>query len=102
MVDASGYRVEQGARELLRVGFDEVKRVRAVPAEQSMYVDCGEPARNLLLPPRRGYGFRFARQGDLYVILAKRLEDRLEIVESLAPPDEKKDKKPNKKKEGDE
>lgn len=78
-----GYRVEEGGRERLRVRFDEVRRARAVPAEHAMYVDTGDPRRNLLLPPRRGYGFRFEGQGDLYVRLARALADRLEIVERL-------------------
>jgi len=98
-IDSDGYRVVEGTKERLRVRFDEVVRARAVAVEQAMYVDCGDPARNLLLPPRRGYGFRFARQGDLYVILAKALEAKLEMVDSLEPPDKKPDTKPDTKKD---
>lgn len=87
LVDDQGYRVEERGREKLRVAFREVKRVRAVPAEQAMYIDCGAPARNLLLPTRHGYGFRFARQPELYVLLAQHLGDRVEIVETLIPPE---------------
>jgi hypothetical protein len=83
VVDGEGYRVEVGRRERLRVAFREVLRVRAVPSEQAMYVDCGDPARNLLLPTRHGWGFRFARQGALYVLLAKQLADRLQIADRL-------------------
>ncbi len=87
LVGAEGYRVVEGRREKLRVRWDELRRVRAVPAEQAMYLDCGEPGRNLLLPTRHGFGFRFQRQSELYVLLARRLEGRLEIVDALAAPD---------------
>jgi hypothetical protein len=83
VLEAGGYRVEEGGRERLRVDFTEVRRARAVPAEHAMYVDCGDPRRNLLLPPRRGYGFRFDRQSELYVRLARALGDRVEIVDRL-------------------
>jgi hypothetical protein len=86
VVDARGYRVEERGRVRLTVGFTEIARARAVPAEQAMYLDCGEPARNLLVPPRRGYGFRFERQGVLYARLARALGDRLEVVSSLERP----------------
>ena len=83
VIDDGGYRVEERGTERLRVAFADVKRARAVPAEQAMYVDCGDPARNLLLPPRRGFGFRFDRQTALYVRLAQSLSDKIEIVEKL-------------------
>src|SRR5207302_3837828 len=86
LVDNDGYRVEVRGRVKLRVRFDEIERARAVPAEQSMYLDCGDGDRNLLLPPKRGFGFRFAEQADLYVLLAKRLGDRVEIAERLEGP----------------
>lgn len=90
IVGGEGYRVVEGGRERLRVGFAEVVRARAVPEQRAMYLDCGDPSRNLLVPTRHGFGFRFARQAELYVLLARRLEGRLEIVEALIPPDEKK------------
>jgi hypothetical protein len=83
VVDDVGYRVEERGVERLRVAFSEVRRARAVAAEQAMYLDCGDPARNLLLPPRRGFGFRFDRQSALYVRLATSLSDKIEIVEKL-------------------
>src|SRR5262249_32176336 len=86
VVDAQGYRVEERGRVRLTVGFAEIARARAVPAEQAMYLDFGEPARNPLLPPRRGYGFRFERQGALYARLARALGERLEVVPSLERP----------------
>ncbi|HEX2568667.1 MAG TPA: hypothetical protein VH877_03840 [Polyangia bacterium] len=85
VVDAEGYQVEERGRSRLRVPFAEVQRARAVPAEHAMYVDCGDPGRNLLLPPRRGFGFHFERQAQLYVLLARRLEDKLQVVASLVP-----------------
>ena len=84
-VDEGGYRVTVGKRERLAVRFEEVKKVRALPAERAMYLDCGDPARNLLVPPWRGYGFRFQDQDALYDRLATRLADRIEIVTALAP-----------------
>ena len=84
VIDDEGYRVEVGRRRALAVRWDEVTRARAAPAEHAMYLDCGDPARNLLLPGR-GYGFRFARQEALYTLLALRLADRLELVDKLVP-----------------
>jgi hypothetical protein len=85
VIDAEGYQVEERGQKRLRVPFAEVRRARAVPAEHAMYVDCGDPGRNLLLPPRRGFGFHFDRQAQLYVLLARRLEDKLQVVSSLLP-----------------
>ena len=85
VVDDEGYRVEQVGRVNLSVKWSEVVRARAVPAEQAMYIDCGDPARNLLLPPHRGWGFRFAHQSDLYVHLATHLQGKLEVVPTLLP-----------------
>src|SRR5207248_7741790 len=85
VVDDEGYSVEVRGRRTLRVLFSEVQRVRAVPAELAMYLDCGDPARNLLLPTRHGFGFRFARQAALYVLLARHLQDRIEIADKLVP-----------------
>jgi hypothetical protein len=83
VVTDDGYQVEVGRRRKLEVSFADVLRVRAVPALQAMYLDCGDPARNLLVPPRRGYGFRFLEQEKLYVLLATRLADKLEVVAAL-------------------
>ena len=86
VVDGTGYRVEERGRERLCVSFAEVVGARAVPAEHAMYLDCGDRARNLLLPPRRGFGFRFERQSHLYVRLARALDGKLAIVERLESP----------------
>lgn len=84
LVDDGGYRVRVRGRERLRVRWSEVRSARAVPDEYAMYLDCGDAARNLLLP-QHGYGFRFARQPELYALLAARLGDRLEEVDKLVP-----------------
>lgn len=84
IVDDGGYRVRVRGRERLRVRWSEVRSARAVPDEHAMYLDCGDPARNLLLP-QHGYGFRFARQPELYALLATRFGDRLERVAKLVP-----------------
>jgi hypothetical protein len=82
-----GYRVEVRGRTTVDVPWAEVRGARAVPAERAMYVDAGDPARNLLLPPRHGFGFRIDRQGELYANLARRLADRLIVVEQLQTDD---------------
>ncbi len=88
VVDDDGYAVMERGREKLRVAWREVRRVRADRAEHALYVDTGDPARNLLVPPRRGYGFRFARQDVLYARVIERVPEALiEMVERLdAPP----------------
>ena len=60
VLDDAGYAIEQQGREKLRVAWSEVQKVRIDRKESAVYVDCGDKARNLFVPPRRGYGFRFA------------------------------------------
>jgi len=60
VLDDAGYAIEQQGKEKLRVAWSEVQTVRFDRREDAIYVDCGDKARNLLVPPRRGYGFRFA------------------------------------------
>ncbi len=86
IIDEQGYRVTERGRERLSVAFAEVVRARAVPAERALYLDCGDPARNLLVPPRHGFGFRFARQAELYLLLARQLGDKLVVVAELVEP----------------
>ncbi len=84
IVDERGYAVEERGQEKLRVAWSEVVRVRADGAERALYVDCGEPARNLLVPPRRGYGFRFERSEALYAqILDAVAPEKIELVTRL-------------------
>lgn len=61
VLDEAGYAIEQRGREKLRVAWSEVHKVRIDRKESAIYVDCGDKGRNLFVPPRRGYGFRFAR-----------------------------------------
>jgi hypothetical protein len=88
VLDDDGYAIEQRGRETLRVAWREVKRVRADEGELALYVDVGEPGRNLLVPPARGYGFRFAGAAALFArVLASVPAERVERVERLdAPP----------------
>jgi len=88
VVDDDGYAVVERGREKLRVPWRDVRRVRADRAEHALYVDTGDPARNLLVPPKRGYGFRFARQELLYARVIERVPEA--IVEMVARLDEKK------------
>jgi hypothetical protein len=83
IIDAQGYAVEEHGREKLRVAWSEVKRVRADAAEHALYVDCGEPSRNLLVPPRRGFGFRFERAEVLYARVLDAVPDKVELVSRL-------------------
>ena len=86
IVDDEGYRVEEFGKEKLRVRWSEVQKVRADEAEKAAYVDCGDSNRNLLLPPARGYGFRFERSDELYArILAGVAPEKIERVERLDP-----------------
>src|SRR5215470_17820761 len=62
LLDDDGWAIEQRGREKVRVRWDEVKVVRLERREHALYVDCGDPTRNLLVPPRRGFGFRFEAQ----------------------------------------
>jgi hypothetical protein len=85
VVDERGYAVQEFGREKLRVGWSEVQKVRADPAEHALYVDCGDPARNLLVPPRRGWGFHFPRARELYARIVDAVGDKVELVERLDP-----------------
>jgi hypothetical protein len=86
VVDGEGYAVLERGREKLRVGWSEVNKVRADASEKACYVDCGDPARNLLVPPRRGWGFRFQRSDELYArILDAVPGDKIELVPRLDP-----------------
>jgi hypothetical protein len=87
VVDDAGWAIELLGAEKLRVRWDEVRQVRIEPREHALYVDCGDPARNLLVPPRRGFGFRFAAQEALCArILAAVPADRVREVERLERP----------------
>jgi hypothetical protein len=68
VLDDAGYAIEQEGKEKLRVAWSEVQKVRIDRRENAVYLDCGDKARNLLVPPKRGYGFRFA---DAPTVLAR-------------------------------
>lgn len=94
IIDADGYAVEERGREKLRVAWSEVRRVRAVPAEQALYVDCGDRARNLLVPPPHGYAFAFQGGDRLYQRIIAAVPDRLELSARLEPAPEPESQKP--------
>jgi hypothetical protein len=86
-VDADGYAVVERGRDKLRVAWSEVVRVRVDAAEHALYVDCGDPARNLLVPPRHGWGFHFEGAEELFRLVCAAVPDRVEAVARLdAPP----------------
>ena len=84
LIDEEGYAVEEHGREKLRVRWSEVVKVRADGAEKALYIDVGDPARNLLVPSRRGYGFRFDRADELFQRILDRVPaDKVEAVARL-------------------
>jgi hypothetical protein len=83
VLDDEGYSIEQGGKLRFTVSWREVKAVRAEPRERALYIDCGDPARNLLVPPARGYGFRFADTQVLYQRVLAAVGDRVQQVERL-------------------
>lgn len=89
VVDDDGWAVERGGEERLRVRWSEVVKVKADAQEKAAYVDCGDKARNLLVPPRRGYGFRFEASDALYDRIVAAVPDRVELVDRLDAPQNK-------------
>jgi hypothetical protein len=91
VLDERGYAVEEHGREKLRVAWSEVVKVRADEEEHALYLDCGDPSRNLLVPPVRGYGFHFEHAEELYRRILEAVPDKVEPVARLdMPPPAKK------------
>lgn len=85
-LDDAGYRVLVAGRPRLRVAWSEVRRVRVDRAEGALYVDCGDPRRNLLLPPTRGYAFTFSDRERLFARVLEAVPPAaVDEVESLTP-----------------
>lgn len=80
VIDAGGYRVEVGGRARFSVRWEEVQRVLRDAAEEAMYIDCGDPRRNLLLPPRAGFAFTFTQRERLYALLNSLVGGRAQDV----------------------
>jgi hypothetical protein len=83
VLDERGYAVEERGREKFRVAWSDVQRVSADAAEEALYVDCGDAAKNLLVPPGRGFGFTFERRGELFRRVIAAVPDRVLEVERL-------------------
>jgi hypothetical protein len=84
LLDDDGYAIEQLGAEKLRVRWTEVRAARIDRRETAIYLDCGDKARNLFVPPRRGYGFRFADAPTVLVrVLASVPADRVVEVERI-------------------
>jgi hypothetical protein len=84
IIDDTGWAIEQRGVEKLRVAWSEVRAVRIDRRESAIYVDTGDKARNLLVPPRRGYGFRFAKaEAACARVLAAVPADRVTEVERI-------------------
>lgn len=87
VLDDAGYAIEQNGAEKLRVAWSEVQKVRIDRKESAVYVDCGDKGRNLFVPPRRGYGFRFAGAEAVCArVLAAVPADRVVEVERIDVP----------------
>jgi len=85
VVDDAGYHVEQGSTVRFRVAWSEVKRVRLDETEAAMHLDCGDVSRNLLVPPARGWGYRWEDQTGLVRRVLAAVPERVERVERLDP-----------------
>ena len=84
IVDDHGHRVEVAGQRRFAVAWTEVREVRVDREERALYVDCGDRARNLLLPPTRGYPFTFADRDRLFQrVLEAVPSDRQREVPSL-------------------
>ena len=91
IVDDTGYAVEERGREKLRVAWGDVHKARADAAEHALYLDTGDPAKNLLVPPQRGYGFCFEHADELFSEILRHLpEEKIESVARLDAPAPKK------------
>lgn len=80
-VDDDGYAVLVAGQPRFRVAWTQVTRVLHDPSERALYLDCGDPAHNLLLPPITGFAFTFERRDDLYRRLLTHVGDRAEVVD---------------------
>ena len=87
VLDDDGYAIEQRGREKLRVKWSEVQAVRVDRREAAVYLDCGDKARNLFVPPRHGYGFHFADSPTVLArVLAAVPAERVVEVERIDAP----------------
>lgn len=86
VLDDSGYAVEVAGSRRFFVPWTAVTRVLHDPSEQALYLDCGEPGHNLLLPPRAGFAFTFTDRQDLYQRLLSQVGERAQLVERLDQP----------------
>jgi hypothetical protein len=86
LVDEQGYRLRARGRERARVAWSDVRRVKLDRAEHAAYVDTGDPARNLLVPPGRGWAFHIERAEILVARISAAVPGRLREVERLDAP----------------
>lgn len=83
VLSADGYRVEAGGKTRFFVPWSSVQRVLCDASEQALYVECGDRAKNLLLPPASGFAFTFERRAALYEAVRSAVPDRLQDVARL-------------------
>ena len=86
VLDDAGYAVEVAGVQRFFVPWTAVTRVLHDPSEQALYLDCGEPGHNLLLPPRAGFAFTFTDRQDLYQRLLTQVGERAQLVTRLDQP----------------
>ena len=88
VVDDRGYAVEVAGQQRFFVPWTAVTRALHDPTEHALYLDCGDAAHNLLLPPLAGFAFSFENREALYERLLSHVSDRIEVVPRLdaSPP----------------
>lgn len=101
VLSADGYRVEAGGKTRFFVPWSSVQRVLCDASEQALYAECGDRAKNLLLPPVSGFAFTFEDRAALYQAVRRAVPDRIQEVARLdaaalpaAPPGDAEPPKP--------
>ena len=83
VLSADGYRVEAGGKTRFFVPWSSVQRVLCDASEQALYAECGDRAKNLLLPPVNGFAFTFENRAALYQAVRRAVPDRIQEVARL-------------------
>ncbi len=65
----AGYHVTVRGHRILSVSWSEVQRIQIDVEDESAYVDCGDRARNLVVPPKYGSPFTYTNRARLYEIV---------------------------------
>lgn len=82
-LDDAGYHVSVRGHRVLSVSWAEVQRVQIDVENEAAYVDCGDRARNLVVPPRFGSPFTYTNRDRLY----ERVRAHVQPTPSTPPSD---------------